>query len=159
MLPNDQASMHCIMTCVCVSNDDVYRVYCAPCIEKLCGSAEVVAVSVHTHTHTHTHIHTHTHTHTHTYTHTHHLLFTCPQVRETEEWSCYMCAVDNPGNTAGLLRRREDSHRKLHELFLNDIEMEYVRENAKRHQLQSFLQDLKALTYHFSLLLCLRVCV
>ena len=45
-------------------------------------------------------------------------------VKDSKEWICYMC-VPTPG-CVGLLERRDDWDKKLHELFLNDHEMEYV---------------------------------
>ena len=64
------------------------RVYCGPCIAKLCGATEL------------------------------------QNVKDSKEWICYMCAP-NCGHV-GLLERRENWDRKLHELFLNDHETEYV---------------------------------
>ena len=40
-----------------------------------------------------------------------------------KEWQCYMCSENS---SVGAIKRREDWNRKLHELFLNDNEMQYV---------------------------------
>ena len=44
---------------------------------------------------------------------------------EANKWQCYMCASD--GIEVGLMKRRENWDKELHDLFLNDNEMEFVR--------------------------------
>ena len=48
------------------------------------------------------------------------------QVKESDKWQCYMCSSDKSG--VGLMKKREDWDKKLHDLFLNDNEIDFVRD-------------------------------
>ncbi len=123
--------------------------YCALCVEKLCGSAELTRVRGYKLLETilygeSVYMESLSFYVTCMYRHgqcshcVHHyfkdllyhslmlilLLSTCVQVKESEKWLCYMCSEEH--SHVGLLEKREDWDKKLRELFLNDHEMEYV---------------------------------
>ncbi len=45
---------------------------------------------------------------------------------EADKWQCYMCLADE-NKQVGLMKRRENWDKELHELFMNDNEIEFVR--------------------------------
>ena len=47
------------------------------------------------------------------------------QVRAADKWLCYMCSPTH--SHVGMLAKREDWDLQLRQLFINDHEMEYVK--------------------------------